>query len=663
MKSTKRLISAPVLLILLVLLGSNAWAQQVNDLLLLQSLENPLEGTMVDVQASIHDGWREKGVLKIRKQQDGDAPGSFRSLYEFDKAGNLLRKETGAKTQSIAYDADGHLRKVSNFENNKLASAQYFYYDRKGLLKKSVLKFETDANEIEGTYDVQNRLIRVRQYAKGIATKTINIQYTYNEVGELVAMSAPGLNATYLYSNGKLNELKEEKVGMSTQTNFIWKGSVLQEWKKYEEKDGDLILAETFAVDYNAAGLPARNTVKGRGPNVKPVVTNVFYDGFEAGSMAMRGDDWDGGGYGYGTPVVITWSNPESDTRVTDSMYSLKLQLKPGVGQEMPEIKTMTLRLNHQLTNKEIGNVVLRKKGNTNEYYIEEQLPLMEGSNTIFLDVETQLGHFTSGERYITYKNPNREITVKNLHVLAIGIDDYVDDNLDMTSANKDVQSIVSSLEGQKGRVFGEVRTKTLSNSDATKANIEDAIRQIKGKAAKDDLVLIYFAGHGAESNGNFYLKPNDVKADPAEMEASSVDNRWILEEISRYSAPTLYFLDASYPTKGDAAATSIGNANMDAVTTDFGKVIDSDDDIRIFVSSTSSKQKSNLGGADKGSVFTSAMLEGLDGKADKNANGLVTVEELGDYVSDRVLGQTNWKQKPMVVKRGIGMVPLSKVK
>ncbi len=209
MKSTKRLISAPVLLTLLLLLGSNAWAQQVNDLLLLQSLENPLEGTMVDVQAAVHQTWRDKGVLKIRKQQEGDAPGSFRTLYEFDKAGNLLHTENGTKAQTIAYDADGHLRKVSNFDNHKLASVQYFYYDRKGVLKKSVLKSEADANEIEGTYDAQNRLSRVRHYSKGIATKTVNINYTYNESGALVAMSAPGLNATYLYSDGKLNELKE----------------------------------------------------------------------------------------------------------------------------------------------------------------------------------------------------------------------------------------------------------------------------------------------------------------------------------------------------------------------------------------------------------------------------------------------------------------------
>lgn len=662
MKSTKRLISAAVMLVLLAFLGNAALAQTTNDLLLLQSLENPLDATMLQVKAGLYTNWREKGVLKIRKQQEGDAPGSFRTLLDFDKNGNLIRREEGSKTQSIAYDADGHLRKVSNFDNDKLVSSQFFYYDRKGTLRKSVLKNEADNAEVEGMYDAHNLLTRVRWYSKGIATKTVNIQYTYNEDGNLVAMTAPGLSATYLYAQGRLNQMKEERVGKSTQTNFVWDGNAIKEWKTYEEKDGDLILSETVSMEYNAAGLAARKTVRGRGPSVNPVVTNVFYDRFEPGAMAMRGDDWDGGGYGYGTPVVITWANPEGDTRVTDSIYSLKLTLKPGVGQEMPEIKKLTLRLNHQLTNKEIGNVVLRKKGTGNDYYIEEQLPLLEGANTIFLDVETQLGHFTSGERYITYKNPNREIKVKDLHVLAIGIDDYSDDNLDLYHAAKDVQTLVSSLEAQRGRMFSDVKTKVISNQEATKTNIEDAIRQIKGKAAKDDLVLIYFAGHGAESGGNFFLKPSDVKADPSEMEISSIDNRWVMEEISRYNAPTLYFLDASYPSKADAGAATIGHANMDAVQNDFGKVIDSDDEIRIFVSSTSAKQKSNVA-ADKGSIFTTAMLEGLDGKADKNANGLVTVEELGDYVSDRVLGQTSWKQKPTMVKRGIGMVPLAKVK
>jgi YD repeat-containing protein len=664
MKSTKRLFSISILSMLLGLIGSHVFAQTANDYLLMQSLEKPLDGTMLQMQVGTNALWREKGVLKVRKQQEGDLPGTYRTLAEFDAKGNLTHKEEeGAKAMTVSYDAGGNVRKVSSFELNKLVSEQYFYYDRKGVLKKSILKFTADNSEIEGTYDPQYRLTRVRNFSKGIATKTVNIQYTYNEAGDLVAMSAPGLNATYLYSGGKLTQVKEEKVGQTTQTNIVWDGNNVQEFKKYEEKDGDLILAETRGVEYNAAGLPARKVVKGRGPNAKAVVTNMYYDQFEPNAVATRGDDWDGGGYGYGTPVVITWANPEADGRVTDSIYSLRLNLKPGVGQEMPEIKKMTLRLNHQLTNREIGNVVLRKKGVANDYYIEETLPLMEGGNTIYLEVETQLGKFNSGERFITYKNPDREIKVNNLHVLAIGVNDYMDDNLDLLNTSADVQKLVSSMEGQRGKMFKEVYTKSLLDKDATKANIEEAIRSIKGRAAKDDLVLIYFAGHGEETNGSFYLKPSDAKSG-GEMEASAIDNRWILEEISRYNAPTLYFLDAGYASQSELGQATIGSANMDAVTNDFGNVIDNDDEIRIFVSSTSAKQKSNVkvDGESKSSVFTNAMMDGLNGKADKNANGLVTVEELGDYVSDAVLGATNWKQKPMIVKRGIGMVPLAKV-
>lgn len=662
MKMMKRLITAPALLALLVLMGTNVSAQNVNDVLLLQALDNPLETTNLQLSLTNYNKWREKGVLKIRKQQEGDATGTFRKMLEFDQSGNLVRAEEGTRIQSIGYDSEGHLRKVSTMEAGKPVSAQYFYYDRKGTLTKSVLKTEADNSEIEGTYDSHAMLSRVRWFSKGIPTKTLNIQYTYDSDGQLVAMNAPGLTATFIYTGGHLSEIKEQRVGLNTQLSVFWDGNHLKEMKKYEEKDGDLILTETTEFAYNNADLLARKSVKGRGPNAKSTVNNLFYDQFEAGSVAMRGDDWDGGGFGYGTPVLINWSSSAENIVVTDSIYNLRLSLKPGVGQQMPEIKNLTLRLNHQMTNKEIGHVVLRKQGNGDDFFVEETLPLSEGGNSIVLEVETNLGRFTSGERFVIYKNPAREIKVHDLHVLAIGIDDYSDDNLDLAHASTDANALVSAFTAQKGRLFNDVKTKVLSNKEATKANIEDAIRQIKGKAAKEDLVLIYFAGQGAESGGSFYLKPTDVKTDPSEMEVSSVDNRWVIEEISRYSAPTLYFLDASHSTKADASAPTIGHANMDAVQTDFGKVIDNDDEIRIFVSSTSAKQKSTVT-PDKGSLFAQAMLEAMEGKADKNGNGNVTVEEMNDYVSDRVLGQTSWKQKPTMVKRGIGMVPIAKVK
>lgn len=664
MKSTKRLFLMALSLCMAMGAG-NLFAQNRNDLLVVQDLENPNASALVNASLDMHAAWRAKGVLQVRVQQEGDVPGTFRKLLDFDPSGNFLRKQTETETASLQFGKDGNLRRIDRYSlNGKLASSQFFFYERNGDLRKSVISWPNDQREIEGYYDAKGYLTRVRHSSKGIATKSVNISYTWNDGGQLTSFRSPDLSATYLYAGGKLIQYRTQEIGKNTQVNFAYGESGITEMKKYEEKDGDLILIETVAYEYNAAGLLARRTVKPRDPNAKVVVNNYYYDAFAANSaVATRGDDWDGGGYGFGAPVVISWSNPDNDTRVTDSIYSFRLDLRPGVGQKMPDIKNLKLRLNHEQTDREIGSVVLQKEGVADRYFIEEKLPLSEGANSIRLEVETERGKFSSGERFITYKNPNREIKVGNLHVLAIGVADYNEDVLDLTQANTDVNDLVTALSAQQGKLFGEVKSKVLTDKEATKANIEEAVRQIKGKAAKDDLVLIYFAGHGEENGGSFYLKPTDVKASAGELATSAIDNRWILEEISRYNASTLYFLDASHPLKAEAA--DVGQANMDQVTADFESVVTSDDDIRIFMSSTSAKQSSRQAQNTQKSLYLEAMLEGLQGKADEagNKNGLVTVEELGAYVSDRVLGMTSWKQKPNQVKRGIGMVPIAKVK
>lgn len=662
MKNTKRFLSVAVMLCLL--LGvSQANAQNRNDLLLMQDLENVSTSAMLSVNLEIHQAWRDKGAKKIRMQGSEDKPGTFKKLIELDANGNIVRKEVNdGTTLSLQYDKAGNVKMAESYKNGVLASTHYFYYNRKGEVKKSVLRKHDENKEFEGFYNEQNHLVRVRHYANGMATKTVNVQYTYDDKGTLLSMRAPDMSYTYLYNNGQLAQVRKVADGETTQMNLKWGDKGLESLKKYKDNDGDLMMQASIDLEYNTAGLLARKTKKLRDANATAEVTNLFYDSFSDKALAMRAD-WDGGGYGYGTPVIIKWANPDADQRVIDSVYSLRLDLTPGVGQEMPEIKNMTLRLNHQLTEKEIGDVVLRKTGKGNNFYIEETLDLEEGANTIFLEVETELGKFSSGERYIVYKNPKRQIKVRDLHVLAIGVNDYSADHLDLGHVNADVAHLVGSLAKQEGRLFGKVKAKILSDQDATKQNIETAIRQIKGKAAKDDLVLIYFAGHGEEWNGNFYLKPVDVKESRVDLEASAIDNRWILEEISRYDAPTLYFMDASHEVEG-SEDLDLGDANLDEVHSDFENVITSDDDIRIFMSSTSSKQKARVGAAGDKSLFAVALAEGIDGKADEkgNGNGTVTIDELSDYVSDRVLGMTSWKQKPSHVKRGIGLVPIAKV-
>lgn len=666
MKMKKRFLSLTGIIALVLAFGSTK-AQNHNDLLLNQSISGDYFNAVDEAMSSFYTDWRKQGVLKIRTQKAEDKPGTFRDLLEFDSKGNIARIETeNGLTHSISYDNNSRIRRIYTYQTGKLYSTEYFYYTREGSLKKSTRKMENSKKEFERYFDANNRLVRQRIYNNGIATKTLTFEWKYDAEGHLTGMTGPGRRMSAFYDGDKLVQIREQNGGNTQQINILYGEQGPSSVKQYVERNGDLILQKVFDVEYNAAGIVARIKEQGRDKNVLAEVTNYYYDKFSKDVLATRGD-WDGGGFGYGTPVLIEWDNPDYDKLVIDSMTTCRLKLTPGINQKMPEIKEMVLRLNYQDTEREIGSVVLQRKGEGQDFYIEENLPLFEGRNTIFLEVRTEQGSFSSGERYITYKNPNRQIQVRNLHILAIGVEDYANDNFDLSHSSDDINLLIDKLQAQEGKLFGEVRTKLLSDGDATKTNIEDAVRSIRGQAAAEDLVLIYFSGHGEEWDGNFFLKPHDVEEGRLELEKSAIDNRWMLEEISRYNASTLYFLDASHQVNSEEETDlDVGEANMDEVKEDFESVIDSDEDIRIFMSSTSTKQKAFK--SDEGpSHFAAALLEGIEGKADEgafgNKNGFVTVNELSEYVSDRVLGMTGWKQKPTLVKRGIGLVPISQVK
>lgn len=661
MKLSKRFLSITGFLALLITFGQ-VQAQNRNDVLFSQSISSDYFNATDEALLGFYDSWRESGVRKIRTQEGEDTPGTYRSLVEFDANGNIARVETpNGQTHTASYDKSGHLRRVYTYQSGEMYSTEYFFYTREGELKRSTVKFGNGEKELERFYDENYRLVRQRKYQNGIASQTLSFEWTYDEDGNLQKMTGPGRRATLFYDGDKLSQIRESNGGNIEQIIVQHGDNGVSNIKKYVEQNGDLILTRIVSLEYNNAGIVARMKEQGRDKNVLADVTNFYYDSFSKDALAHRGE-WDGGGYGYGTPVIIEWDTPDYDRLVTDSTTMLKLKLRPGINQGMPEITEMTLRLNHKDTKREIGHVVLKRKGN-DQWYVEEALPLEEGKNTVFLEVETEIGRFSSGERYITYKNPDRQINVRNLHILAVGVEDYQADRFDLEHTSDDINNLVERLQSQEGKLFGEVRTTLLIDSDATKMNIEDAVRKIRGQAAPDDLVLVYFSGHGEEMHGKFFLKPHDVADSRTDLVETAIDNQWMLEEISRYSASTLYFLDASHEMKIQDEDADIGIANIDMVKEDFEAMIESDEEIRIFMSSTSTRQKV-MSGADGTSFFATALLEGIEGKADAagNANGYVTVNELSDYVSDRVLGMTGWKQKPAMVKRGIGLVPIAKV-
>ncbi len=181
---------------------------------------------------------------------------------------------------------------------------------------------------------------------------------------------------------------------------------------------------------------------------------------------------------------------------------------------------------------------------------------------------------------------------------------------------------------------------------------------RIKKKAGKDDMVIIYFAGHGATERDYMspdgdglekYLLPYD--ADPNDLYASALPMREIAHIFHRIRSERLIFIaDACYSGASGGRTVSISDVRANISGAFLERLSGGKGKIIITASSANevSVEKDEL----KHGVFTYYMIEGLQGKADFDQDGLITVDEAYRYVSAKVPQKTGQEQHP--VKKGI---------
>ncbi len=228
---------------------------------------------------------------------------------------------------------------------------------------------------------------------------------------------------------------------------------------------------------------------------------------------------------------------------------------------------------------------------------------------------------------------------------LIVGINDY-QSWPKLRYAVNDANSIEEALVTKFG--FKRENIRKLLNGDATRQRIlgtlGDEFTDGK-KVQRDDRVFVFFAGHGAtrtfEDGRQFgFIVP--VDADPSNYYSTAISMSSLREASDLIAAKHLYFvMDSCY--SGLALSRGSGAFYKDRSYLE-------------EVSRRSSRQILTAGGADQQvaddgpgghSVFTWALLEGLQGKADLDGNGVVTASELGAYISPIVSSFA--KQTPTV--------------
>jgi uncharacterized caspase-like protein len=197
-----------------------------------------------------------------------------------------------------------------------------------------------------------------------------------------------------------------------------------------------------------------------------------------------------------------------------------------------------------------------------------------------------------------------------------------------------------------------------LLNDKATLGNLRSVLgTRLRAAAAQGDMVIIFFAGHGATERDSTspdgdglekYLLAYD--SDPADLFSTAMPMRDIAVIFNRIRSERLIFIaDSCYSGASGGRTISVTGTRakitdgfLERISSGRGKVI-----ITASAANEVSVEKDEL----QHGVFTYYLIEGLKGAADTDRDGAVTVDEAYRYVSEKVPQATGQEQHP--VKKG----------
>ena len=229
------------------------------------------------------------------------------------------------------------------------------------------------------------------------------------------------------------------------------------------------------------------------------------------------------------------------------------------------------------------------------------------------------------------------EISQGQRYALVIGNSNYQDERLpDLKSSIVDAQRFAELLADQKIGAFTHVEKLIDENSETVKRTIE----RFFSKKTREDLLLLYFSGHGIRSQtGQLFLAAKDTSQDV--LRSTGISANFIKENMDEsFSQRQILLLDCCYGgaiVEGTKSGNTIGqsiNSISAFQSSGFGRII-----ITASESMQYAYDGNRVDGHTENSAFTHHLIEGLQtGSADSDNDGLVDINELYQYAYENVI-------------------------
>ncbi len=227
-------------------------------------------------------------------------------------------------------------------------------------------------------------------------------------------------------------------------------------------------------------------------------------------------------------------------------------------------------------------------------------------------------------------------------YALVVGISKYknLPAKAQLQYPDRDAADMYSTLISEKAGQFPAEGVHELINEHATLANLKQELETwLPSVTGPNDRVFIYFAGHGFISGGKAYLAPYDV--DPTKVASTA----YPMDELGQVIGNRIHgkwkvlLTDACHSgaiTPEDDTA-QVNKSLLDLNSSMFSLTASRDRE--------QSFESSQWGGGH--GIFTYYVIQGLQGEADTSGDGVVTADELAEYVHTNVRLATHMLQNP----------------
>ncbi|HYV37110.1 MAG TPA: caspase family protein [Gemmataceae bacterium] len=207
-----------------------------------------------------------------------------------------------------------------------------------------------------------------------------------------------------------------------------------------------------------------------------------------------------------------------------------------------------------------------------------------------------------------------------DLHYVAVGVSKMplMPQNHQLRYPHKDAKDLAKVWEAQKGKLYANVHGETLTDETAKLADILAALDRMVANAKTGDTAVVSLAGHGGKVaflNNQWIFEPSDV--DPRNATATLLTEKHLRDRLSQLTARSVTVIlvldtcQAGAFSTGDSGIVVLGGCTATQSSADHNTIANG--------------------------YFTFALIEALNGKADANGDGEITLEEIQAFVAVRV--------------------------